>query len=256
MSETYVTVAGFGESVKAEIARGRLESEGIPVFLSGDLTANTFSGFGSVGGSVELRVPAEHLARAIRILGECGATDNLTDEVRAGGHDEGPMWVCSLCGDVVRAVLPLCPACHTPRGSVADFDPDDDSDDEPEEGIQSLPAGFTRMPRQRPEEGLRKAEDVTLEPSSLPSVSKTGIEVPSLRTMVGDAMARRAFYAALFSPLVGGILVLYSLWLLIKTGSYRGELSARGMRYLYLALVLDVLILLSLMVLCAGLPAY
>jgi hypothetical protein len=253
MSDKYVAVAGYGGSVEAEIARGRLESEGIPVFVSGDLTANAFSGFGSVGGTVELRVPAEHLARAIRILGECGAADNLTDEVRAGGHDEGPMWVCSLCGDVVRAVLPLCPACHTPRGSVADFNPDDDSDDKPEEGIQALPTSYTQLPRPRPEEGLTKAEDVTLEPPPLQSASETGIEVPSLETMVGDALARRAFYAALFSPLVGGILVFYSLWLLIQAGSYRGELSARGMRHLYLALFLDVLIVLSLVLLCAGL---
>src|SRR5258707_3137037 len=67
MSETSVTVAKYSMPLEAQLAKGLLESEGIPVQLSGDLTA-TMLNYGAAGGLVELRVPAADADRALRIL--------------------------------------------------------------------------------------------------------------------------------------------------------------------------------------------
>jgi hypothetical protein len=257
MAENYVTVAGFSEPVQAEIARGRLQDEGIPVFVTGGMAATTFSGMGALGGRVELRVPAEHLARAVRVLAECGGLDNLTDEVRAEADDEGPVWLCPLCGDAVRAVLPICPACHTPRGKAPYVGAEDEADDEPEEGIRAHPDAVARPGGERAEEGLKKPGELTPGPprpgpEAAPEV-ETDVEVPPLATMVGDAMARRAFYASLFGVMLPvGLFTLYSVWNLIGLALYRGQLSARGTRHLYLTLFLNGLFFLFALFVCAG----
>jgi hypothetical protein len=256
MSDKHVVVAGFTDPVGAEIAKGRLESEGIPTFVAGGLTASTFSGMSSLAGRVELSVPAEQLARAIQILAECGGADHLTDEVRAEADDEEPVWVCPLCGEPVRAVLPLCPACHTPRGQVPAVNPQNDTEDEPEEGVQTQPSRGASLVRAQADQGLKKpneiAPDRPWDHSEIDTADDSDIEDQSLRTIVGDSMARRAFYAALFSPLLAGFSVLYSIWLLIGLLFYSGELSARGMRHMYLALFLNSLILFIVFLLWAG----
>lgn len=250
MSDKFVTVAAFSESVQAELARGRLESDGIPAIVTGGMAATAFSGIGNLGGRIELSVAAEHHARAVRILAECGAADHLNVEA----DDEGPVWICPLCGDPVRAVLPICPACHTPRGQTPAVDPTDAGDDEPEEGVQTQPS--SRPGKKGAEERLTKREEVAPGPSqgSEPGPEvETEIELPPLATMVGDAMARRSFYAALFGLPSGGLLVLYSIWVLAGLALYRGELSARGMRYMYGALLLDGALLLAIFLYCGGL---
>jgi hypothetical protein len=261
MQANYVTVADFADQVGAEIARGRLESEGIPAFVTGGLTATTFSGVSNLGGQVELRVPGEHLAQAVRILAECGDADHLKDDVRAGVDDEEPIWLCPLCGDAVRSVLPLCPACHTPRGRVSAVDLEDDVDDA-EEGVQTHASDGNYTPRERTDERLKKANEVTPGPmppgSGIEREVETDFALPPLTTMVGDSMARRAFYAVVLSPFVGGLSTFYSIWLLIRLAFYRGELSARGMLYLYLALFFDLITVAMVLVIvfayCRWLP--
>jgi hypothetical protein len=252
MSEKYVTVAGFTEPVGAGIARGRLESEGIPSFLTGELSVGAFAGLSNLGGKIELRVPAEHLARAVQILAECGARDNLSDEVRVEEDNEGLVWICPLCGDAVRAVLPVCPACHTPRGQTPAVDPANTHDDGPEEHIQ---AHAPKPPMEPPDRGVKKPGDVTAGAAlpAEPTIESEDIDVPPLTTMVGDATARRAFLAALYGLILPvGILTLYSMWILLGLTFYRGELSSRGMRHLYLAVIFDGFFGLFALVVCAG----
>src|SRR5262249_26966123 len=143
MREKHIAVAGFAEPFEAEIARGRLESEGIRAYTTPGQTATMFSGNSNIGGRTELFVAAGDLARAGQILAGCGGPAPLTDRVRAEG-DGDPVWVCPLCGEPVRAVLPVCPACHTPRGQAPAVNPRDDTEDEPEEGIQAYPTAGTR----------------------------------------------------------------------------------------------------------------
>jgi hypothetical protein len=246
MSDNYITVAGFSEPIKAEIARGRLESEGIPAIVSGGLTTNNLFGNSNISGRVDLRVPAGDFARAAQILGECGDQSHLVDDP----GDEGPVWLCPLCGEPVRAVLPVCPACHTPRGSTPDANADDDGDDKPEVRIQTPPASATRITRDPVETGVATAE--AIEPALQSTDMEPEVEVPPLATMVGDAMARRAFYAALFGPAAAGLLSLYSMWLLLKLTFYRGELSAQGLRHMYMALGLNGAYMLLFCLLCGG----
>ncbi len=249
MTDDYVTVAGFGETVEAEIARGRLESEGIPAVVSGAPTANVLFGTTNLG-RVELRVPAEHLKRAVQILVECGGGRNLSEEVRE--DDEEPVWLCPLCGEPVRDVLPVCHACHTPRGKSptvrARYE-----EDEPEDGIQAQPAAASREIR-RPEDGIRQPAQTTSEPPvphDSAGVTMT-IDGSPAALSEGDTMARRALYGALFAFPTAGLLLLYSIWLLLRLTFHRGELSARGMRHLYLAMVLDGLYLVLFLLLCGG----
>jgi Putative prokaryotic signal transducing protein len=245
MSNNYVTVAGFSQPVDAEIARGRLESEGIPAVVMGGLSTSTLFGTSNIAGRVDLRVPGEHVARAVQILAECGDAGHLTDE------NAGPFWICPLCGEPVGADLSVCPSCETHRGQTPLVRPEDD--DEAEEGIQLPPPSLTRVTAQPTEWGLATSAEAASEASS-GIEPETDIELPPLTTMVGDAMARRAFYAALFGPAAAGLLSLYSMWLLLKLTFYHGELSARGMRHLYLALLLNTGYMLLFCLLCGGLP--
>jgi hypothetical protein len=255
MADDYVTVAGFAEPVGAEIARGRLDSEGIPAVVHGGLAASTLFGTSNIAGRVEVRVPAGDVARAVRVLLECGGGTHLSDEVLGEAADEGPVWLCPLCGEPVRAVLPVCHACHTPRGRAPVVNARDDGEDEPEEGIQAYPPAAARPAGERAEEGIRRPRDVTPEspPAAPRARAEVGFDVPPLATMAGDALARRAFLAALFGPAAAGLLSLYSMWLLLRLTFYPGALSARGMRFLYLAVFFDGLYLLLFLLLCAGL---
>jgi hypothetical protein len=259
--EKYVTVAGFSIPVQAEIARGRLESEGIPAFVTGGLTASTFFGLRDLGGRIDLCVPAEHVSRAIQILSACGDAEHLTDEVRGEWADEGPVWVCSLCGDTVRAVLPLCPACHTPRGQAPDFDPEEGPDDEGEEGIQKAPIGVTgnTRPASRPaEEGVKGPVELTHAPPAPEPVASAeavgDVVIPPPATAFGDARARQALRASLLGLLIPiGVFTLYSAWTLAAMIRSRDLLSPRGEKDLYLAMAFDAVFGACVLVLCAGL---
>jgi hypothetical protein len=245
MADNYLTVAGFSEPIKAEIARGRLETEGIAAIVSGGLVTNTLFGTSNISGRVDLRVPAGDFARAVQILAECGDESHLVGDT----EDEGPVWLCPLCGEPVRAVLPVCPACHTPRGTTSAIDPHDDAHAEPEMRIQAPPASVSRITSQPVE--LTTAESI--EPALQDAPLEPEVEVPPLATMVGDAMAQRAFYAALFGPAAAGLLSLYSMWVLLKLLFYDGELSARGTRYRYMAILLNGGYLVLFWMLCTGL---
>jgi hypothetical protein len=153
----------------------------------------------------------------------------------------------------VRAILPVCPACHTPRGKTPTVSSRRDPDDV-EEGIQTHLAAGQGPIVEQVQERVKQPGNVMPSASLLPAAaeSETDIELPPLATMAGDAMARRAFYGALFGPASAGLLTLYSLWLLMKLGFYRGELSAQGMRHLYLAVFILGAYALLIFLLCAG----
>ncbi|MEM7185680.1 MAG: DUF2007 domain-containing protein [Bacteroidota bacterium] len=68
MSETFVTVAQFTYSSEAQIIRGKLESEGIPVFMADDLTIDIDPLVSNALGGVRLRVYSEDEERAREIL--------------------------------------------------------------------------------------------------------------------------------------------------------------------------------------------
>ena len=65
---TFVTVAKYQYSSEAQIAKGRLEADGIPVFLVDNLTIDTDPLVSNAIGGVKLKVYAENEHEAIEIL--------------------------------------------------------------------------------------------------------------------------------------------------------------------------------------------
>lgn len=68
MSDTFKTIAKFQYSSEAQIIKGRLESEGIQVFLSDNLTIDTDPLISNAIGGVKLKVLSEDTLKARHIL--------------------------------------------------------------------------------------------------------------------------------------------------------------------------------------------
>jgi hypothetical protein len=74
-----VTIASFTEPMEAEMARGRLESAGIDVFLSGENARILEPGL----GPLEMQVRSEDEADARAILADPGAPPDVDDDSAA-----------------------------------------------------------------------------------------------------------------------------------------------------------------------------
>lgn len=68
MKDTFKTIARFEYSSEAQIIKGRLESEGIEVFLSDNLTIDTDPLVSNAIGGVKLKVLTEDAEKAQQIL--------------------------------------------------------------------------------------------------------------------------------------------------------------------------------------------
>ena len=67
----FVPLASFANGLDADLARARLEAEGIPVILKGPQVGMFGAGFqGSFMGGAELLVPSPELDRAKALLEE------------------------------------------------------------------------------------------------------------------------------------------------------------------------------------------
>ncbi len=64
----FVTVAKFSNPIEANIARGKLESTGIPAFLKNELLAGIQPYFASSSNVIELQVSAVDAKNAAEIL--------------------------------------------------------------------------------------------------------------------------------------------------------------------------------------------
>lgn len=81
MTEKLVTIAEYNESLEAEMAKMRLESAGLTVFLSGENARFMEPGL----GPLRLQVKAEDEEDAREILSDPG---EATDEEAEGTEDE------------------------------------------------------------------------------------------------------------------------------------------------------------------------
>lgn len=68
MSDTFKTIARFQYSSEAQIIKGRLEAEGIQVFLSDNLTIDTDPLVSNAIGGVKLKVLSHQALKAQHIL--------------------------------------------------------------------------------------------------------------------------------------------------------------------------------------------
>ncbi len=102
-SPDYRTVAVFWALVDAELARGLLEADGIPVALQDAGAAALLPG--TAGVSVRLLVPAADLPRAREILADTGGAGAVTDPEAGGEPGDQPSGWALTWLTVVGAAL-------------------------------------------------------------------------------------------------------------------------------------------------------
>lgn len=88
MQDTFITIAKFPYSTEAQIAKGRLEADGIDVFLRDNLTIDTDPLVSQAIGGVKLKVLAKDEEKARAILKSIKAYSI---------DDEGNPIICPKC---------------------------------------------------------------------------------------------------------------------------------------------------------------
>lgn len=104
MSENLVTIRNFALGpdpvAAAELARIKLESEGIPCFLAGKEFVATYWLYSNAEHGVKLQVRASDVARALKVL------DSQPAGARAGPGPED-------AAETKETAIPPCPRCHS-----------------------------------------------------------------------------------------------------------------------------------------------
>ena len=85
------TVATFTFPYEAQIARAKLDSEGIPAFVADEQTINMQWLYSNAMGGVRLQVPLVYVEEALEILAQDSSELLVADQ----GIDKTP---CSACG--------------------------------------------------------------------------------------------------------------------------------------------------------------
>jgi len=88
MTDTFKTIARFQYSSEAQIIKGRLEADGIEVFLSDNLTIDTDPLISNAIGGVKLKVYSHQSEAALEIL-------NAINKYSV--DDEGQAIICPTC---------------------------------------------------------------------------------------------------------------------------------------------------------------
>ena len=124
MSDSFVTIAAYADSLEARSALALLHEAGVASFLTGEMTAVTFFGNSGMGPHIQLLVARSDSKRAADIL----SSRDEKPAMPAGWEDDFPAeegyWICSLCDEAVEDHADLCPSCESPR-------PDPDAADSP-----------------------------------------------------------------------------------------------------------------------------
>ncbi len=244
MSDKFVTVMTFHQSFEAQLAKNLLKDEGIESMLSGELTADMLP-LGQAGGSdqIVLQVHEDNAQRAAGILAAVAAAkldDNWEEQVESG------VWLCSICGEPISNRLSVCYSCQTPREGIRADAPRERT------AIQLDPATLpTGEEVQKRDEIARDPTPVPATPPPLAPVRYEEEESDEPPLSAGDDLARHAFGAAFFG-LLTVILLPLSWYYLAKLFFFNGELSPKGMRYFYGALLINGFFMLVALVLCAG----
>jgi hypothetical protein len=230
MPDRLITVATYNLSFEAEAARNLLEAEGIRAFVNGGQAGSLLPIF-----RIHLQVQEEDAPRASALLAAVEASRDPDWEERA--ETGAGVWTCSLCGEPVANEMEVCPSCQTPR-----------------EAIRTSAKDVRKEPPSPPSEGIRTRDQVTATPESptppavvppLPEEKET--EEPSSATAEGDALARRALHAAVFSLFIPFFWPI-AWWYLACVVFHDGDLSRLGTRHFNTALVIPVVVVLAVFV--------
>ncbi len=227
MAENFVTVATFHRSFEAQMAKNLLESEGIPSIVSGEITADMLPlGQGGAKGQIDLQVRSDDAQRAAVILAEVAAAKvegNWEEQSESGAG----VWICSICGEAISNRLSMCYACQTPREGIRA--------DAPRERHAIQPANDEIQRREQ----LTDAAGPPCAPlqSRATEQEEQDTDPPPLSPL--DEVARHAFGAALFCLLTVFISFPLSAYYLAKIFFSDEDLTPRGRRYLYGALLIN-----------------
>ncbi len=227
MADRLITVATYNLSFEAETARNLLGAEGIRAFVNGGQAGSLLPIF-----RIHLQVQEEDAPRASALLAAVEASRDPDWEEQA--ESGAGVWTCSLCGEPVANEMEVCPSCRTPR-----------------EAICTSAKDVRKEPPSPPSDGVRARDQGTAIPESppLPAVvppltEEEETEEPSSPTAEGDALARRALHAAVFS-LVIPCLWPIAWWYLARVVFHDGERSRMGTRHFNTALVIAVVVVLA-----------
>lgn len=225
MADKIVTLAMFHDPMAAEMTRNRLAAEGIPAMVTGDNTGALFGGLGGAFGMVHLQVAEENLERATRLL---DAWEEKDDE----GEDS--------------PALPKKKRRNRQRDRAEDMPPPTE-DQPPETGIATKPMSPAPETEEEKEDEDRP---ILVGPDKVVQRALTAALLGALLMFVGNithAIAHPAwpkpFVPWLLPGFIGLLFALpvlgYSLFLLFRLMGTTETLSARGMRYLYLAMLFN-----------------
>jgi Putative prokaryotic signal transducing protein len=241
MSDKFVTVANYYQSFVAQLAKNLLENEGIDSMLTGELASE--GAFGrALGDQIVLQVHEEDAQRAASILATAEAA-HLDEDWEEQAESGANVWVCSICGEPVSNHLSRCYSCETPRDSIRASAARDHTAIQPD--LATLPTGEEVQVRDE------IADAPSLAPTPPPLLPRTPepkeIDEPSPMA-IGDDLARRACIASLFF-----VLMPISWYYLVRLMFHSGELSQKGFRYFYGALLVNGLIAVLVVVTYVGL---
>lgn len=200
------TLATFSDLVEASLVVGRLKDEGIPARLSSDMSGDLL-GLGYTLGGMDILVGQDDLERAQAVL------EKLMAE-REEPWERNPLPDGALAVTVEPHDPERSQAVQVARGTAPG----------PHRVHDGRPADAE--PRERP------GPDEPEEPDE-----------PAPPSPAGDRAANRAFRAAVFGWLLGPLMpvaYLYSLILLLQTGSDDYPLSTAGTVKYYIALSIDL----------------
>lgn len=111
-----ITIARYSFPHEAQIARAKLESEGIPVFVADEHTVSVNWLLSSAVGGVRVQVPREYVAKATYILERDDSAaveadlDRIIEDAEDSGAEAGPDWQepptpCPVCGGETEQVM-------------------------------------------------------------------------------------------------------------------------------------------------------
>lgn len=239
MADQFITVATFNRTFEAQMAKNLLENEGIDAIMGGAFASDMLFGSLAVGDQIVLQVRADDAQRAAGILAVAAAEARLDDDWEE--QTESGVWICSLCGEPISNRLSICYSCQTPKDSIRTASPRESD---------AIQTDLTPTP---------SSEDITDKPTqkivihetpSVPVRTKDDDNEEPAMTR-GDDLARKAFLASIFAAVMPVLLPV--AWVMLVRAAWQSDdTTAKGNRYFYAVLLLNLFAVGLICFLCAG----
>lgn len=228
MSDKFITVATFNKGFEAQLAKNLLENEGIASMVGGAISSDMLFGSLALGDQIVLQVREEDAQRAAGVLASAAAEARLDDDWEEKA--EADVWICSICGEPISNRLSMCYSCQTPKDSIRAAVPRDS--DAIQTDLVPIPTSQDIAEKPTPTIPVEESPSAPMQPEeddeSEPAMSR------------GDDLARKAFLASIFA-VVMPILLPVAWFMLLRAAFATDSTSAKGSRYFYAVLLLNVL---------------